>query len=226
MEIALCIPSIKFLKKRSTTVSGFLRLLLIIGFLLWGVAAQATPVILVFGDSLSASYGIPANSGWVSLLEQRIHQKNPGYRIVNASISGETTSGGRYRIEQVLAEHQPAVVILELGVNDGLRGLPLDVAASNLNAIIATCRSRKARVLLIGMRLPPNYGSAYAAKFQAIYQQTAQRQKIPFLPFLLEGFADNPELFQADGLHPTAAAQPLIMERVWKLLQPMLATSG
>jgi len=207
----------------------FTRLLLIVCFLLWGVAAQATqsaPVVLVFGDSLSASYGIPADSGWVSLLDQRIHQKKPGYRVINASISGETTSGGRYRIEQVLAEYRPAVVILELGANDGLRGLPLDAAASNLNAIITACRNRKARVLLIGMRLPPNYGNAYAAKFQAIYPQAAQRHKIPLLPFLLEGFADNPELFQADGLHPTTAAQPLIMKRVWNLLQPMLATSG
>lgn len=204
----------------------FKRLLLMVCFLLWGAAAQAAPVVLVFGDSLSASYGFPANEGWVSLLEQRIHQKKPGYRLVNASISGETTSGGRYRIEQLLAEHRPAVVILELGVNDGLRGLPLDAAASNLNAIIAACRNRKARVLLIGMRLPPNYGTAYATKFQAIYQQAAQRHKIPFLPFLLEGFADNPELFQADGLHPNTAAQPLIMERVWKILQPILATSG
>ncbi|MDP2879520.1 MAG: arylesterase [Sulfuricella sp.] len=204
----------------------FTRLLLMVCFLLWGVAAQAAPVILVFGDSLSASYGIPADGGWVSLLEQRIRQKKPGYRVVNASISGETTSGGRYRIEQVLAEHRPAVVILQLGANDGLRGLPLDAAASNLNAIITACRKREARVLLIGMRLPPNYGSAYAAKFQAIYQQAAQRHKIPLLPFLLEGFADNPELFQADGLHPTISAQPQMMERVWKLLQPMLAASG
>lgn len=206
----------------------FTRLLLIVCFLLWGAAAQATqpaPVILVFGDSLSAAYGIPADSGWVSLLEQRIHQKKPGYRVVNASISGETTSGGRYRIEQVLAEHRPAVVILELGANDGLRGLPLDAAAANLNAIITACRNSKARVLLIGMRLPPNYGSAYAAKFQSIYQQAAQHHKIPLLPFLLEGFADNPKLFQADGLHPTTTAQPLIMEKVWKLLQPILATS-
>lgn len=207
----------------------FTRLLLIVCFLLWGVAAQATqsaPVILVFGDSLSASYGIPADRGWVSLLEQRIHQKKPGYRVVNASISGETTSGGRYRIERVLAEHRPAVVILELGANDGLRGLPLDAVASNLNAIITACRNRKARVLLIGMRLPPNYGNAYATKFQAIYPQAAQRHKIPLHPFLLEEFAGNPELFQADGLHPTEAAQALIMERVWKLLQPMLAASG
>lgn len=207
----------------------FKRLLLMVGFLLWSVAAQAAqpaPVVLVFGDSLSASYGIPADRGWVSLLERRIQQKKPGYRVVNASISGETTSGGRYRIEPILAEHRPAVVILELGANDGLRGLPLNAVASNLNAIISACRNRKARVLLIGMRLPPNYGNAYAAKFQAIYPQAAQRHEIPLLPFLLEGFAGNPELFQADGLHPTTAAQPLIMERVWKVLQPILATSG
>ncbi len=207
----------------------FTRLLLMVCFLLWGVAAQATqptPVILVFGDSLSASYGIPADRGWVSLLTQRVHRKKPGYQVINASISGETTSGGRYRIEQVLAEHRPAVVILELGANDGLRGLPLDDAASNLNAIITACRNRKARVLLIGMRLPPNYGNTYTTQFRAIYRQAAQRHKISFLPFLLEGFADNPKLFQADGLHPTTAAQPLIMERVWKLLRPMLAASG
>jgi acyl-CoA thioesterase-1 len=210
---------------RPTKVSRFKRLLLMVCFLLWGVAAQAAPVILVFGDSLSASYGIPANKGWVSLLEQRIQQKKSGYRVVNASISGETTSGGRYRIEQVLTEHRPAVVILELGANDGLRGLAIDATASNLDAIIAACLKRKARVLLIGMRLPPNYGRAYASKFQAIYPQMAQRHKIPLLPFLLEGFADNRELFQADGLHPATTAQPLIMERVWKVLQPLLATS-
>mgnify|MGYP001558023786 CR=1 FL=1 len=202
----------------------FKRLLLLAYFLLWGAAAQAGPVILVFGDSLSASYGIPADSGWVSLLERRVRQKNPGYRVVNASISGETTSGGRYRIEPILAEHRPAVVILEMGANDGLRGLPLEAAAANLDAIIAACLNRKARVLLVGMRLPPNYGDAYAARFQAIYRQAAQRHKLPLLPFLLEGFAARPELFLADGLHPAAAAQPLIMEKVWKLLQPMLAT--
>lgn len=200
--------------------------LLLVCFLFWGAVAQAAPVILVFGDSLSASYGIPASAGWVSLLDQRVRQEKPGYRVINASISGETTSGGRYRIAQALAEHSPSVVILELGANDGLRGLPLDAAAANLDAIITACRKRDARVLLIGMRIPPNYGQAYATRFQAIYQQAAQRHKIPLLPFMLEGFGGNPALFQADGLHPTAAAQPRIMERVWKLLRPMLAKSG
>lgn len=203
----------------------FARLLLIICFLLWGVAAEAAQVILVFGDSLSAAYGISRESGWVSLLEQRVDRKNPGYRVINASISGETTSGGRYRIEQALAKHRPSVVILELGTNDGLRGLSLDATRANLDAIIAACRNRKAKVLLVGMRLPPNYGTAYATKFQTIYEQAAQRHKVPLLPFLLEGFADKAELFQADGLHPTAAAQPLIMERVWVHLQPLLAKS-
>lgn len=203
----------------------FTRLLLIVCFLLWGVAAEAAQAILVFGDSLSAAYGMPQESGWVALLEQRVRREKPGYRVINASISGETTRGGRYRIEQVLADHQPAVVILELGANDGLRGLPLDATRANLDAIIAACRNRKARVLLVGMRLPPNYGTAYAAKFRAIYEQAAQRHKIPLLPFLLEGFAANSELFQADGLHPTAAAQPLIMEQIWIRLQPLLARS-
>lgn len=203
----------------------FTRLLLVVCFLLFSAAAQAEQVVLVFGDSLSASFGIPVESGWVSLLDQRIRQKKLGYRVVNASISGETTSGGRYRIEQTLIEYRPTVVILELGANDGLRGLSLATAKTNLNAIITACNNHKAQVLLIGMRLPPNYGNTYAAQFQAIYAQTAQHYKTPFLPFLLEGFAGKPALFQADGLHPTQAAQSQIMERVWKLLRPMLATS-
>ena len=203
----------------------FKRFLLLVVLSLWAFAANAAQVILVFGDSLSTAYGIPADSGWATLLEQRVRQHKPGYRVINASISGETTSGGRYRIGQALNEHQPVVVILELGANDGLRGLPLDAASANLDAIISACQKRKIQVLLVGMRLPPNYGSAYTAKFRAIYEQAAQRHKIPLLPFLLEGFADQPELFQADGFHPGVAAQPLIMERVWKRLQPMLTAS-
>lgn len=202
-----------------------MRKLLLVLVLLFSGAAQAAPVVLVFGDSLSAAYGIPAERGWVALLDQQVRQQHRGYRVINASISGETTSGGRYRIKQALAEHQPSVVILELGANDGLRGLPLEAASANLDAIVAACRNRKVRVLLIGMRLPPNYGPAYASEFTRMYEQLAQRHKIPLLPFLLEGFADKPELFQADGLHPAADAQPLIMERVWTRLQPLLAGS-
>ncbi|MDD5241597.1 MAG: arylesterase [Sulfuricella sp.] len=202
-----------------------MRRLWLVLILLFSCAAQAAPTILVFGDSLSAAYGIPADKGWVALLDQRVRQQHPGYRVINASISGETTSGGRYRIKQALAEHQPAVVIVELGANDGLRGLPLAAASANLDAIITACRNRKARVLLVGMRLPPNYGSAYTSGFRAMYQQLAQRHKVLLLPFLLESFADRPELFQADGLHPTAAAQPLIMEQVWTSLRSLLAAS-
>lgn len=199
------------------------RLLLVVCLLVWAGIAQATPVILVFGDSLSAAYGIPQEQGWVALLGQRAGRH--GYRVVNASISGETTRGGLSRIGQALAQHQPAIVIVELGANDGLRGLSLNDAQANLEAIIRASLARKAGVLLIGMRLPPNYGTAYTDKFQAMYRQAARNQKTGLMPFLLEGFADRPELFQADGLHPAAAAQPLIMERVWQNLKPLLAVS-
>lgn len=201
----------------------FKRLLLVVCLLVWVGVAQAAPAILVFGDSLSAAYGIPQDQGWVALLGQRAERR--GYRVINASISGETTRGGFSRIESALAEHQPAIVIVELGANDGLRGLSLDEAQANLEAIIRACLGKRARVLLIGMRLPPNYGNAYADKFQAMYQQAAQRHKVRLMPFLLEGFAGRPEMFLADGLHPTAAAQPLIMQRVWQNLQPLLATT-
>ena len=200
------------------------RLLLMICLLAGASLVQAAPVILVFGDSLSAAYGIPQQQGWVALLGLRAEEH--GYRVINASISGETTRGGLNRIDQALTQHQPAIVVVELGANDGLRGLSLDDAGANLDAIIRACHARKAKVLLIGMRLPPNYGSAYTGKFQAMYRQAARRHKVGLMPFLLEGFADRAELFQADGLHPTAAAQPLIMERVWRHLRPLLAGSG
>lgn len=201
------------------------RLLPFICLLLWAIAAQGAEAILVFGDSLSAAYGIPPERGWVALLDRRLQDRHPGYRVVNASISGETASGGRARIEPALAEFKPAIVILELGTNDGLRGQSLDLMGANLDAIIAASKRHKARVLLIGMRLPPNYGTPYATKFQNVYVQAARRHKIPLLPFLFEGFASRPALFLADGLHPAAEAQPLIMEMVWERLQPMLATS-
>ena len=177
---------------------------------------------MVFGDSLSAAYGLALESGWVHLLEQRLAQEKFGYLVVNASISGETSAGGRQRIEQSLARHRPAIVIVELGANDGLRGLPLTAMEDNLEAIIHACRRHGARVLLVGMRLPPNYGIAYSQKFQDTYLQLAQRRKLGPVPFLLEGFADRRELFQADNLHPTAQAQPLILENVWRPLRGLL----
>ena len=181
---------------------------------------------MVYGDSLSAGYGLPENTGWVSLLARRLEQQKLSYQVVNASISGETTQGGLYRIEEALNRTKPVIVIMELGANDGLRGLPLDVTRSNLESIIQACRKRKVKILLAGMRLPPNYGRAYTEKFQNIYLELSRRYKLPLVPFLLEGFADRRELFQADNVHPNVAAQPLILNNVWIRLKPMLKTGS
>ncbi|MFA7241146.1 MAG: arylesterase [Sulfuricellaceae bacterium] len=199
-----------------------IRLLLLLGCLWFCAAANAAPAILVLGDSLSAEYGIPRNSGWVSLLQRRLEQRNSDYSLINASQSGETTDGGRARIASLLAQHRPAIVILELGGNDGLRGLPLTATRENLAAIIQSCRNHQARVLLIGMKMPPNYGVAYTRQFEENYRELASRYKIPLLPFLLEGLGEKREWFQADGLHPIATAQPAVLENVWKKLKPML----
>ncbi len=186
-------------------------------------AAWAGQTILVFGDSLSANYGIAAEAGWVSLLQQRLDRKQYDYRIVNASISGETTAGGASRIRAALDTHQPAIVIIELGANDGLRGLSLEASRQNLDGIMHACGARKARILLIGMRLPPNYGAAYTEGFAALFPALAKKHRAALLPFLLDGIADRREWFQADNLHPTAAAQPAIMENVWTTLKPLLS---
>ncbi len=177
---------------------------------------------MVYGDSLSAAYGLPKEAGWVTLLEDRLRQGKYDYDVINASISGETTLGGRNRIVEALKKNDPAVVILELGANDGLRGQSLDSARSNLASIIETANKRGARILLLGMRLPPNYGTAYGDKFQSMYRDLAARHKLALVPFLLEGFADRREYFQSDGVHPTAEAQRMILENVWKELQPLL----
>ncbi|MBI4206045.1 MAG: arylesterase [Betaproteobacteria bacterium] len=184
------------------------------------MAAAAT--ILVFGDSLSAGYGLPLEQGWVSLLERRLRDERPDYKIANASISGETTGGGRNRIEAALEAHRPAIVILALGANDGLRGQNLETMRANLEAMIESCRRFKTKVLLIGMRLPPNYGAPYTEKFHRVFAGIARERKLPLVPFMLDGFAENHEYFQADGIHPTARAQPLIAETVWKALRPLL----
>ena len=178
--------------------------------------------ILVLGDSLSAAYGLPRQSGWVTLLEERLGERKFNYRVVNASISGETSAGGASRIEALLRQHRPTVLILALGGNDGLRGLPAAQLQSNLETMIRAARQRNARVLLAGMRMPPNFGPAYTRQFTAVYADLARRHRTAFVPFLLEGFADRPEYFLADGIHPNAAAQPLILERVWAALAPML----
>lgn len=184
--------------------------------------AQAARTILVFGDSLSAGYGLPQGTGWVTLLEQRLKRDKLDYAVVNASISGETTLGGRNRIDAVLREHKPAVVVLQLGANDGLRGNPIDDTRRNLIAIVEASRKANARVLLVGMRIPPNYGPVYTRRFQALFAEVARQQNVSLVPFMLQGFAENRDLFQSDGIHPSANAQPRVLENIYKRLQPML----
>jgi len=179
--------------------------------------------LLVYGDSLSAGYGLPQDKAWVSLLAERLKQQRFDYTVANASISGETTLGGLKRIHATLAQHKPAIVLLALGANDGLRGQSVDTMRNNLEAIIDACRKSKIQVVLIGMRVPPNYGSAYADKFHATYAEIAKRHKLPLVPYLLDGFGDNHEWFQADGIHPAVRAQPMMLEAVWKTLNPLLA---
>jgi len=185
-------------------------------------AALAAPKILVYGDSLSAAYGIAQASGWVSLLEERIRREKLDYSVVNASISGETTSGGLSRMRQALDEHRPAIVILELGGNDGLRGLPVTEAKKNLAAMIRMAQKSRARVLLVGVRVPPNYGPDYTREFDGAFAELARRHRVALVPFLLEGIAERREMFQADGIHPTEAAQPVLLDNIWRKLGPMI----
>ncbi len=184
------------------------------------LAHAAPDTIRVFGDSLSAGYGVPRNAGWVSLLQQELQRTHPQYRVVNASLSGETTAGGRTRIGPMLTRHTPSIVILELGANDGLRGIPLDVARANLGYIIQQCTKARAKVLLLGMRLPPNYGEPYTTQFRKLFPSVAQQYHIALVPFMLDGIA--PDEFQADNLHPAASAQPQIVRNVMQPLKPLL----
>jgi acyl-CoA thioesterase-1 len=186
------------------------------------LASAAEKSILVFGDSLSAAYGIPQARGWVALLGERLKREHPDYIVANASVSGETTAGGLARLRQQLEAKKPAIVILELGANDGLRGLPVAEMKKNLAAMIGQAKKSGARVLLVGMKLPPNYGPDYADAFEAAFADLAKRERVALLPFLLEGIAEKQELFQADRIHPTAQAQPQIAERVWQALAPLL----
>ena len=182
--------------------------------------AHAAKNILVFGDSLSAGYGIAIEKSWSYLLQQELQRTQPGFSVVNTSISGETTTGGRGRIAGTLKQHRPATVIVELGANDGLRGAPFKDIEANLGYIIEQAQRSGAKVLLVGMKLPPNYGEAYVTQFQNVYARLAKKHRVTLLPFLLEGVA--PEQFQADNLHPTAAAQPHIMRTVLRALTPLL----
>lgn len=187
-------------------------------------AATPRPV-LVFGDSLSAGYGIAVSESWPALLDARLKAERSTYTVVNASISGETTAGGRARFAAVLKQTQPAVVILALGANDGLRGLPVSAMQDNLATMITTAKQHRASVLLVGMRLPPNYGSDYTQHFAAAFRTLAKREKVSLLPFLLEPVALDALAFQADGLHPTAKAQPKLLDHIWKSLTPLLTSA-
>ncbi len=178
--------------------------------------------ILVFGDSLSAGYGLASGEGWAWLLERRLQEASLRYQVVNASVSGETSAGGATRIEAALREHQPRLVIVELGANDGLRGLPIAQMQANLARIIEASQRARARVLLIGMRLPPNYGVRYTESFAAAYPALAQRYHSALVPFMFERFSTRRDLLQDDGLHPTREAQPLILDTVWPVLRPLL----
>jgi len=182
----------------------------------------AKPVIAVLGDSLSAEYGLPRDTGWVALLRQRIATERIDYSVANASISGDTTSGGLARLPLVLQRMKAAIVVIELGANDALRGVPLATTESNLRAIIAAVRKANAKPVLVGMFVPPNYGPDYTQKFHGLYGQLSKELKVPLVPFLLAGLADKPELFQSDQLHPTQQAQPLLLDNVWPTLKPLL----
>lgn len=185
-------------------------------------AAGNPPVILIVGDSLSSGYGVKVDATWVALLEKKLAAQGYGYRVVNASVSGETTGGGRARLVRALQLHQPAIVILELGGNDGLRGLPLRQMRDNLEGMIAQVQAANARPVLLGMRIPPNYGAAYTDGFHAVFGALAQKHSLPLVPFFLEGVAFNAKLMQDDSLHPNTAAQPLLLNNLWPTLQPLL----
>lgn len=184
--------------------------------------SNATQTILVFGDSLSAAYGIDKNHGWVNLLQKELVEKHYDYKVINASISGETTAGGLSRIQQQLEQHQPNIVILALGANDGLRGLEIKQIKTNLEKIIKKGQNAKAKILLLGIKIPPNYGFTYTRQFEQIYFDLAKAHKLSFRPFFLEGISGEPSLNQEDGIHPNAQAQPLIVNNIWPALSTLL----
>jgi acyl-CoA thioesterase I len=199
------------------------RIFLAVLWLVWlAPLPAAARTLLVVGDSLSAAYGMDMPSGWVALLGQRLKQEKPGYQVVNASISGDTTANGLTRLPRLLDEHKPDVVIIELGGNDGLRGLSLEQMKHNITAMVTKAKARKARVLLVGMRLPPNYGTYYTERFRRVYQEVAAAQQVALAPFLLEGVATHRQLMQPDGIHANARAQPKLLANVWPYLRPLL----
>jgi acyl-CoA thioesterase I len=185
-------------------------------------AVASDRTILVFGDSLSAALGLPAEQGWVALLAERVRAQGYGYEVINASVSGETSAGGLQRLPRALQQHHPAIVVLELGANDGLRGLPVDAMRTNLAQMIYLAEQSGARVLLLGIRIPPNYGPRYTQQFTAAYTDIAREHRLAFVPFLLKDVALKPALMQPDGMHPNAAGEPHVLENVWPVLKPLM----
>jgi acyl-CoA thioesterase-1 len=204
-------------------IGSMYRILLLFSFVILSPAAySASKTVLVLGDSLSAEYGLVRGSGWVPLLIERLKAEKLDALIVNASISGETTSGGRSRLQSLLDKHRPNIVIIELGANDGLRGLSISATEENLRAMIAASQKMRAQVLLAGMQIPPNYGPDYTRRFSSMYPKLAKEFKLTLVPFFLEGIADKPQLFQSDRIHPTSEAQPVILNNIWPHLKPLL----
>ncbi|CAM4071221.1 arylesterase [Roseateles saccharophilus] len=192
-----------------------------------GIAAAAAeaPVILVVGDSLSAEYGLKPGDGWVALLQKRLAEQKKPQRVVNASISGDTTAGGRSRLPAALRTHKPAIVVIELGGNDALRGLPLSSTRDNLTAMTKAAREAGAKLIVVGMQVPPNYGAAYGKEFAGLFEQVAREAHAGLVPFLLKGVAERPDVadwFQPDRIHPLAKAHPLMLDNVWQALKPLL----
>ena len=204
------------------------KFLLVISWLLVAVSSHSAwststgTKIMILGDSLSVGYGLPPHSGWVDLLRQRLQTQSSGYEVINISISGEITLGGRKRIGQALAAHQPAIVVIALGGNDGLQGKSIQSIYDNLEAIVLTCKQQNVVPLLVGMQLPPNYGISYTRKFRDIFPRLAQHHQLQLVPFMLEGFGEHREFFLADGIHPNERAQEKIMENIWPTLASLL----
>jgi acyl-CoA thioesterase I len=185
-------------------------------------AQDNAPVLLVVGDSISAGYGLPAGKVWVDLLAARLKSEGYRHRVVNASITGDTTAGGRARLSQLITQHKPAVMIIELGGNDALRGGRLAATADNLDAMVRMAQAARAQVLLVGMQLPPNYGPAYVKEFSELFANVAKTRKVPLVPYFFAGFGEDLAYFQPDRIHPTVDAQPRLLDNVWPTLKPLL----
>ena len=209
--------------RRKALLGAAVRLLAGVALVVAATSAYSAPKnLLVLGDSLSAEYGLQRGTGWTGLLQQRLQQSKADYRVVNASISGDTTIGGRNRLPALMTQHKPEVLVIELGANDALRGLPLKTSQDNLQAMIDLARQQKAKVLLVGMQIPPNYGPDYTRRFAGMFQELAKSNKVALVPFFFEGIAADLSLFQADRIHPNEQAQPRLLDNVWPYLKPLV----